>query len=39
MIELWKKDTILPKDWKKMAKTSDIVQKSYEVTNLAMENT
>jgi hypothetical protein len=35
MIELWKKDTILPKDWKKMAKTSDVVQNSYEVTNLA----
>ena len=35
MMELWKKDTILPKDWKKMAKTSDIVQNSYEVTNLA----
>ena len=35
MIELWKKDTILPKDWKKMAKISDIVHNSYEVTNLA----
>ena len=35
MIEQWKNDIILTKDWKKIANTSKIVPNTYEVTNLA----
>ena len=35
MVEQWKNDIILTKDWKKIANTSKIVTSSYEVTNLA----
>ena len=35
MLELWKNDIILKKDWKNIASTSNIIQNTYEVTNLA----
>ena len=35
MIEQWKNDIILTKDWKKIANTSKIIPNTYEVTNLA----
>ena len=35
MIELWENDLILTKDWKNIAKTSNIIQNTYEVTNVA----
>ena len=35
MIELWENDIILTKDWKNIAKISNIIQNTYEVTNVA----
>jgi hypothetical protein len=35
MIEIWNNDIILTKDWKNIANTSNIIQNTYETTNVA----
>ena len=35
MLELWKNDIFLKKDWKNIASTSNVIQNTYEVTNVA----
>ena len=35
MMEVWRNDMFLPKDWIKISKPSDIIKNTYEVTNLA----
>jgi hypothetical protein len=35
MMEVWRNDQFLPKDWKNISKTSNIIKDTYEVTNLA----
>ena len=34
MIELWENDIILTKDWKKMVNTSNIIQNTYDISNV-----
>ena len=35
MMEVWRNDQFLPKDWKSISKTSNIIMNTYDVTHLA----
>ena len=34
MMEVWRNDLVLPKDWKNISKPSNIIKNTYDVTNL-----
>ena len=34
MMEVWRNDQFLPKDWKNISKPSNIIKNTYDVTNL-----